>query len=35
MDLLVLGGGLVAILSLVSGGVFDILTRRLFRYKYV
>ena len=35
MDLLVLGGGLVAVLSLASGGVFDILTRRMLRYKYV
>ena len=35
MDLLVLGGGLVAVLSLASGWVFDILTRRMLRYKYV
>ena len=35
MDLLVLGGGLVAVLSLASGWLFDILTRRMLRYKYV
>lgn len=35
MDLLVLGGGLVAILSLASGWAFDLMTRRLLRYKYV
>ena len=35
MDLLVLGGGLVAVLSLISGWAFDILTRRILRYKYV
>lgn len=34
-DLLVLGGGLVAILSLASGWAFDILTRRMLKYKYV
>lgn len=34
MDLLVLGGGLVAILSLASGWAFDLMTRRLLRYKY-
>ena len=31
----VLGGGLVAILSLASGWAFDILTRRMLKYKYV
>ena len=34
-DLLVLGGLLVAVLSLGSGLLFDALTRRLLRYKYV
>ena len=34
-DLLILGGLLVAVLSLVAGGVFDLITRRVLRYKYV
>lgn len=34
-DLLVLGGASVAILSLLSGLIFDLLARRLLRYKYV
>lgn len=34
-DLLVLGGLLVAVLSLGSGLLFDAVTRRLLRYKYV
>ena len=34
-DMLVLGGLLVAALSLLSGVVFDVITRRLLRYKYV
>lgn len=34
MDLLVLGGALVAVLSLASGWVFDVLTRRMLKYKY-
>ena len=35
MDLLVLGGGLVAILSLATGWVFDFRTGKLLKYKYV
>ena len=35
MDLLVLGGGLVAVLSLASGWLFDIVARRMLKYKYV
>ena len=34
-DLLVLGGLLVAALSLLSGVIFDAVTRKLLRYKYV
>jgi hypothetical protein len=34
-DMLVLGGLLVAALSLLSGVIFDVITRRLLRYKYV
>ncbi len=34
-DLLILGGLLVAVLSLAAGGVFDLITRRVLRYKYV
>ena len=34
MDLLVLGGALVAVLSLASGWVFDVLSRRMLKYKY-
>ncbi len=34
-DLLVLGGVLVAILSLLCGGVFDAITRKLLKYKYI
>lgn len=34
-DLLVLGGVLVAVLSLLCGGVFDAITRKLLKYKYV
>lgn len=34
-DLLVLGGVLVAALSLAAGGIFDSIVRRLLRYKYV
>ncbi len=34
-DLLVLGGVLVAALSLIAGGIFDVITRRVLRYKYV
>ena len=29
-----LGGALVAVLSLASGWVFDVLTRRMLKYKY-
>lgn len=35
MDLLVLGGGSVAILSLGCGFIFDLITRHILRYKYV
>ena len=35
MDLLLLGGVLVAALSLLCGGLFDALTRRVLRYKYL
>ena len=35
MDLLVLGGVSVAILSLGCGLLFDLITRRILRYKYV
>ena len=35
MDLLLLGGVLVAALSLLCGGLFDVLTRRVLRYKYL
>jgi len=35
MDLLVLGGVLTAILSLAAGGIFDTISRRIMRYKYV
>ena len=35
MDLLVLGGILVAALSLLCGGLFDTLTRRLMPYRYL
>lgn len=35
MDLLVLGGVSVAILSLGCGLIFDLITRRILRYKYV
>lgn len=34
-DLLVLGGVLVAVLSLLCGAVFDAITRTLLKYKYV
>lgn len=34
-DLLILGGILVAALALIAGGVFDLVTRRMMRYKYV
>ena len=34
-DLLVLGGVLVAVLSLGSGALFDVVSRRLMKYKYV
>lgn len=34
-DLLVLGGVLTAALSLAAGGVFDIISRRIMKYKYV
>ena len=34
-DLLVLGGLLVALLSLTACGVFDLMARRLMKYKYV
>ena len=34
-DLLVLGGVLVAVLSLLCGAVFDAVTRTLLKYKYV
>ena len=34
-DLLVLGGVLTAVLSLAAGGVFDALSRRIMKYKYV
>lgn len=35
MDLLLLGGVLVAALSLLCGGLFDALTRHVLRYKYL
>lgn len=35
MDLLVLGGTAVALLSLGCGLIFDLITRRVLRYKYV
>ena len=34
-DLLVLGGFLVALLSLLAVGVFDLISRRFMKYKYV
>ena len=34
-DLLVLGGVLTAVLSLVAGGMFDALSRKIMKYKYV
>ena len=34
-DLLVLGGALVAALSLAAGALFDLISRRLMKYKYV
>ena len=34
-DLLLIGGGLVAILSLLCGLVFDRISRRILRYKYI
>lgn len=34
-DLLILGGVLTAILSLAAGGIFDAVSRRIMRYKYV
>ena len=34
MDLLVLGGVMVAILSLAAGGIFDVVTKRVLKYKY-
>ena len=34
-DLLVLGGVLTAVLSLTAGGVFDAISRRIMKYKYV
>ena len=34
-DLLVLGGVLTAVLSLAAGGVFDAISRRIMKYKYV
>lgn len=34
-DLLILGGFLVALLSLAAGGVFDLITRRMMKYKFV
>jgi len=35
MDLLVLGGVLTAILSLAAGGIFDSISKRIMKYKYV
>ncbi len=35
MDLLVLGGVLTAALSLAAGGIFDIISRKIMKYKYV
>ena len=34
-DLLILGGGLTAVLSLAAGGIFDLISRSLMKYKYV
>lgn len=34
-DLLILGGLLVAVLSLGSGAVFDCISRQLLKYKYI
>ena len=34
-DLLVLGGVLTAVLSLAAGGLFDAISRRIMKYKYV
>ena len=35
MDLLILGGVLTAVLSLGAGVIFDAVSKRVMRYKYV